>query len=195
MVKRERRKAEMVKVEEWLAALSPMIDIHNLEVNSRNQLINLHLSIWIEPELQVRMTGTSAAYMPRPVAYNGWKRIVSHQLKETLRKVTPELLPIPGHIRATMRFYVSNRHRWAMGDLNNYVKATEDMLNQCGHLYDEKALERWPEMNSPFQVWIDDRKVRRNGEGQGVYWTDRNPRIEILLEAVQLLGPTTKGKQ
>ena len=185
----------MRSIESWIAALDPLIDVHALALDSMGRLTKLHVSIWIEPELQVRMTGTSAAYMPRPVAYNGWKRVVSDHVKTTLRAICPSVLPLPGFIRATMRFHVSNRHRWAMGDLNNYVKAAEDMLNQCSHVYKDVELERWPGMTEPLSVWIDDRKVKRNGEGQGVYWTERNPRIEIILEAIELPGPVKKGKQ
>jgi Holliday junction resolvase RusA-like endonuclease len=180
-------------VEEWIASISPEIDVHTLSCDSHGALESLHLSIWIEPELQVRMTGHSAGYMPKPMAYNGWKRVLSHRLKSVLREVCPGLKRIPDRVRATMWFYVSNLHRWHMGDLNNYVKATEDMLNQCGHTYKPDELVRWPDMTDPFPVWIDDRKVRRNGE-QGVTWVERNPRIEIKVEAIVLPGPVAGDK-
>ena len=184
----------MIKIEEWIQEIDPHIDVHVLQTDAKDQLVYLHVTLWIEPELQVRMTGTSAAYMPKPVAYNGWKRCVSHKLKAVLHKVAPSLERMPGLVKSTMFFHVSNRHRWQMGDLNNHVKATEDMLNQCSHIYTEDEIKRWPDMTKPLPVWVDDRKVKRNGDHQGVYWVERNPRIEIILEAISLPGPVSSRK-
>ena len=184
-----KRKEVMSKTKAWISEINPCIDVLSYTLSSSGVLLSLHIIIWIEPHLQVRMTGVTAATNPYAVAYNGWKRYVAESLKNTLRQVIPNMQRMPGMIESTFKFYVNNPHRWRAGDLSNYVKATEDMINDCSQVRSPEDIKRYKGMTNPYPIWIDDCKIKRNGIGQGSYWVDNNPHVEIYLQNIEVEGP------